>query len=114
MIRRAGCAAGTNFMQLIQILLPLTDNHSNPLPAGLYASIKKELTQKFGGITTYANVPAEGRWKSNGEEIHEPIVVYEVMVDGVEKSWWKDYRTKLEAHFRQEEIIIRALPMQQL
>lgn len=101
-------------MHLIQILLPLTDNHHRPLERGLFAAIKQELTAKFGGITAWSSAPAEGRWKNEEQEQQDQIILYEVMVDAPDAEWWKAYRHRLEAHFRQEEIIIRALPMQLL
>jgi|GEM_PF-7050236 len=58
--------------------------------------------------------PAEGRWRSAQQEITDEIIIYEVMVEAIDPGWWKDFRHKLQSLFRQEEIIIRALPQQLL
>lgn len=101
-------------MHLIQILLPLYDNHGQALPAALHAEVKAALTEKFGGLTAYVRSPAEGRWKDAGTETRDDIVIYEVMVSEVDEGWWQRCRSALEASFRQEEVIIRALPMRRL
>lgn len=101
-------------MHLVQILLPLADNHHRPFPAETFTAIKSELTEKFGGITAYTRSPAEGRWRSAQQEITDKIIIYEVMVESIDPGWWKDFRHKLQSLFRQEEIIIRALPQQLL
>lgn len=101
-------------MHLIQILLPLADNHNRPLHLEIFSAIKQELTEKFGGITAYSRAPAEGRWRSDQHEIQDEIIIYEVMVHSIDPGWWNDYRHRLQSLFRQEEIIIRALPLQLL
>ncbi len=99
---------------LIQILLPLRDNEHQPLPAVLHAQVKQELTEKFGGMTAYVHSPAEGQWQDSGAEEHDDMVMYEVMTPMVNAGWWADYRQELEARFKQEEIMIRAMKIQRL
>ena len=77
--------------------------------------MQRELADRFGGVTAYARAPAKGVWKPRrGRTEKDDIVVYEVMVEKLERRWWATYRTQLEARFRQEEIVIRAQPMQRL
>jgi hypothetical protein len=38
----------------------------------------------------------------------DDIVVVEVMVDALDRTWSKDYRRELEQLFRQDEIVLRA------
>ncbi|MDB6006586.1 MAG: hypothetical protein JWR15_3573 [Prosthecobacter sp.] len=99
---------------LIQILLPLCDNEHQPLPEALHAQVKQELTEKFGGMTAYVHSPAEGHWQGSGTEQHDDMVMYEVMTPMVNGGWWADYRRELEARFRQEEVMIRAMTIQRL
>lgn len=95
-------------MHLIQILLPLYDNDATPLHR-LHQEVKKELTAQFGGLTAYSRGPAEGLWMQDGASVKDDIVVYEVMTDGLDAAWWKEYRHGLEARFAQIEVVIRAM-----
>jgi hypothetical protein len=38
-------------MYLVQILLPVYDNDGRPFPASSYADVRRELTERFGGLT---------------------------------------------------------------
>ena len=98
-------------MQIVQILLPLTDNHGQRFPSKLYRDIKDELTGRFKGLTVYSRAPAEGIWKPRKGTKRDEIVVYEVMVSKLQLKWWKKYRAHLEKLFRQESIVIRAQKM---
>ena len=93
---------------LMQILLPLWDNHGHRLPRHLYEQVQRELTEKYNGLTAYTRAPAEGLWKPGDRIKRESVVVYEVMVPALQKKWWKRYRKKLEQRFRQETVVIRA------
>ena len=96
-------------MHLIQLLLPLYTNEKQSFPAEYYSFIKKELTEKFGGLTAYTRSPATGLWKETHDKtIKDDIVIYEVMCQNIDTKWWKVYKNKLEKTFMQEEIIIRA------
>ena len=98
-------------MQLVQILLPLTDNQGKPFAAALFAQVRRELTERFGGLTAFTRAPAEGAWKDAGETQHDDIIVLEVMTEAVDRAWWSDYRQVLEHRFAQESIIFRAQEM---
>jgi hypothetical protein len=95
-------------MHLIQIFLPLGDNNDRAFPKEDYARIREVLTKKFGGLTTYARAPAEGLWKDdqNGAR-HDDMVIFEVMAEELEGTWWQDYKRQLKITFSQDEIIIR-------
>jgi hypothetical protein len=34
--------------------------------------------------------------------------VLEVMVDQLDRAWWKEFRADLEVRFAQEELVVRA------
>ncbi len=97
-------------MHLVQILLPLADNRGRPLARKKFEEVKRELTERFKGLTAYSRAPAEGLWKPRKRTTRDEIVVYEVMVSRLEARWWKQYRRKLERLLRQKAIVIRAQP----
>jgi hypothetical protein len=99
-------------MHLIQILLPLRDNEGAAFDSGPYEEVRKELTDRFGGVTAFSRAPAEGLWKDGGTTRGDDIVVLEVMTDAVDDVWWCNYRKALETRFRQDEIVIRAQQIQ--
>ena len=96
-------------MHLIQILLPLYDNAGAPLPRELFAGVREELTQSFGGLTAFTRAPAEGLWQDEGETARDDIVVFEVMARDIDRPWWERYRAELEQRFVQETIVVRAI-----
>jgi hypothetical protein len=98
-------------MHLIQILLPLYDNAGNHFGEELYGKVRSELTERFGGLTAFTSAPAQGLWKDAGKTRRDDIVVFEVMAEELDADWWRGYRQKLEAAFRQDEIVIRANPI---
>jgi hypothetical protein len=95
-------------VQLIQLLLPLYDNEGQAFPESQFAQVRKELTERFGGLTAYTRAPAQGLWQDAGGTKRDDIVVFEVMVAELDRAWWADYRVRLEKSFRQELIVIRA------
>lgn len=95
-------------MFLIQILLPLYDNSGNPFPQSEYLRVRNELTERFGGITTYVRSPAVGLWKgTRTKTIHDDIVIYEVMTEQLDRPWWREYRETLATRFLQDMLIVR-------
>jgi hypothetical protein len=62
----------------------------------------------FGGLTAYTRAPAEGLWNSGSTVKRDEIVIVEVMVDSLDRTWWKEYRRELEQVFCQDEIVVRA------
>jgi hypothetical protein len=104
-----------NEMKLIQILLPLRDEQHRPFPTDLYDHVASQLTDAFGGITSYMRTPAEGRWKpAGGTPQEDDIVVLEVMSERLDKEWWHRFRVLLERIFKQRSIVIRAQDTEQL
>ena len=91
-------------MHLVQLLLPRYDE-----------AVARELTERFGGMTAYARAPAKGEWQPQpGETVHDDIVVYEVMVEHLDRGWWAQYRGRLEERFDQEELVVRAHEIERL
>jgi hypothetical protein len=95
-------------MHLIEILLPLHDNGGQPFEAEKYAEVRQHLTKQFGGLTAFTRSPAQGTTTDSGRPVHDEIVVFEVMTETLDVSWWGGYRLHLEREFRQDQIVIRA------
>ena len=72
--------------------------------------MRRELAERFGGVTFYARSPAVGVWKDEkGDESRDEVVVAEVMAQHQDREWWRLYRETLERRFRQDQIVVRAL-----
>lgn len=102
-------------MHLVQLFLPLRDNAGKPFPAAMYGAVRAELTEAFGGVTAYQRAPATGLWEDCGDDVHrDELVLVEVMAESLDRPWWKRFAAALAARFRQEEILVRALPCEWL
>ena len=101
-------------MHLVQLLLPLYDNTGARQPRAHFAAVRQELVDRHGGLTTYTRAPATGLWTGPGAVQRDDLVVYEVMVDELDREWWSAYRAGLEQRFRQDEIAVRALAAERL
>ena len=103
-------------MHLLSVLLPLYDNHGQPLPRELFAKVAAELTATFGGLTAHTRAPAQGLWQPGDDQptTRDDIVIYEVMVESIDRTWWRNFRRQLEQDFRQEHVVIRAQPIEML
>jgi len=96
-------------MYLIQLLLPLHDNHKLAFPRPYFDEVRKDLTDRFGGVTAFVRSPAVGLWKENSDDINrDEVVMFEVLSDQLDKDWWANYRKELQNKFRQEELLIWA------
>jgi hypothetical protein len=93
---------------LLQILLPLYDNQGQRFSSDAYSEVRSKLVDMFGGLTSYTRAPAEGVWESGTSVKRDDVIVVEVMVGSLDRSWWGAYREDLERAFRQEQIVIRA------
>jgi hypothetical protein len=101
-------------MHLIEILLPLSDGKGRPFGREPFDRVREELVERFGGLTAFTRSPAEGLWEEGGKRAHDEIVVFEVMADWIDRSWWRGYRAELERRFGQQEIVIRAREIDRL
>lgn len=102
-------------MVLVQMLLSLYNSDGQRVPHTLFAELRDELTEHFGGVTAFTRAPAQGTWKEHtGEVDRDEVVMCEVMVDPLKRAWWADYRKKLERRFGQQELMMRALQTERL
>lgn len=96
-------------MHLVQLLLPLYAQDGAKLPQELFGTVRTELVIRFGGLTAYSRAPAKGLWMDDADRVdQDDIVVYEVMVEALDRGWWSAYREQLRLRFRQEELVVRA------
>ena len=49
-------------MFLIEFFLPTSDNDGSPFPRDEFDRIRRELTERFGGVTAFTRSPATGLW----------------------------------------------------
>jgi len=98
-------------VQLIQILLPVFDNEGCRFERSRFDAVRARLIERFGGLTAFVQSPAQGLWKDvqTGATAHDDMILVEVMVEVFERDWWAAYRTELEALFRQDEVVVRAI-----
>ena len=96
-------------MHIVQFLLPLRDNEQRPFARADFEKVRSELTEHFGGVTAFLQSPASGAWKEEGETVRDEMLLFEVMVEPLDRAWWSGYRAELERRFRQERILVRAL-----
>ena len=96
-------------MHLVQLLLPLYAQDGEKLPQELFGTVRTELVDRFGGLTAYSRAPAKGLWLDDGHRVdQDDIVVYEVMVESLDRAWWNAYREDLRLRLRQQELVVRA------
>lgn len=87
-------------MYLTQLLLPLYDNDGQNLPKALFAEVRDELTQQFGGLTAHSRAPVDGLWQEDDSHaVRDDLIIYEVISDELDHAWWKAYRASLEERF---------------
>lgn len=101
--------AGTRRQMLVQWLLPLADNQGQRFPRAMFAEVRRELTERFGGVTAYPHSPAVGLWEDDGDVQRDELVLFEVLVAQYDRAWWATYRRDLCRRFGQEEILMRAM-----
>ena len=102
-------------MHVVEIFLPLKRNDGSEQPRGLFGEVRRELVERFGGLTAFTRSPAEGLWEDDsGDVARDAIVIFEVLDDALDRGWWDDYRSGLERRFQQQEILIRATAAERL
>ena len=101
-------------MVLIQLLLPTNGAATADGPAPL-AETRRELADRFTGLTAYVRSPARGVWTApDGHTEHDEVVMFEVVTDTFDRTWWRTYAATLARRFRQQSIHVRACPVELL
>lgn len=99
---------------LVQILLPKETGGGDPVSRQWFDALLKELTDRFGGVTSFIRSSGEGLWQNGSEKKRDSIAVIEVMADELDQGYWRSLRERLERELMQNEIIIRAQAIQLL
>jgi hypothetical protein len=98
-------------MVLIQVLLP-TRASGDPAMTAL-AETRRELVDRFKGVTAYIRSPAKGLWTApDGHTEADDVVMVEVVTDRFDRAWWRTYSATLAHRFAQDAIHVRALPVE--
>jgi len=103
-------------VHLVELYLPVFGMDGRRISSRCFNEVRRELVEKFGGLTAHLRAPATGLWKPGPGHAPERdvVVIYEVMVATLERRWWRTYRAKLESRFRQESILIHSSPVRLL
>ena len=101
-------------MVLIQLLLPETGVAIADGVAPL-AQTRRELAERFNGLTAYLRSPAKGSWTApDGHTEQDDVVMVEIVTETFDRAWWRTYAATLAARFHQESIHVRAVPVDML
>src|SRR4029434_7273207 len=101
-------------MVLIQLLLP-TSGATNADGQAPLARTRRELAERFSGLTAYVRSRATGLWTApDGQVEHDDVVMVEVVTDTFDRAWWRTYAATLAERFGQESIHLRAMPVELL
>jgi hypothetical protein len=46
--------------------------------------------------------------------VRDDVLLFEVMVEAIDRPWWFEYRRELERRFAQDEILLRASAVDRL
>ena len=102
-------------MVLIQLLLPTvvrTGDGSHSTTASL-AETRRELEQRFDGLTAYTRSIAQGVWTApDGRTETDDVLLIEVVTEQFDRIWWASYASRLAARFHQEAIHVRAMAIE--
>ncbi|HVM38271.1 MAG TPA: hypothetical protein VM265_07790 [Sphingomicrobium sp.] len=102
-------------MHIVEIFLPLQRNDGSPQPRETFAALRRELVDRFGGLTAFTRAPAEGLWEDEeGQVERDRIVIFELMAERLERGWWSELRARLERELQQDEVLIRATAAERL
>jgi hypothetical protein len=93
---------------LVQILLPKKTGKGEPIDKDWFETFLKELTDRFGGATSFLRSPGQGLWQAGAGKEKDSIAVVEVMAEGLDRAFWRSLRERLERELSQDEIVMRA------
>ena len=95
-------------MQLVQVFVPVIWKEDPSRFASEVGQVVQELTERYGGATSFLRGAAQGLWKNDDGEVEaDNVVVVEVQVSEVSIPWWSAFQTRLQRRFGQDEILVR-------
>ena len=102
-------------MFLLQLFLPVYDRTGRAFPKAMFDAVRAELTERHGGVTAYLRSPAVGLWEDEDGAIErDDVLLFEAMVDAIDRPWWFEFRRELERRFAQDEILLRSSAVERL
>ncbi len=102
-------------MFLVEFFLPVFDNGGTRFTKEEFDRVRRDLTERFGGVTAFMRSPAMGLWADEtGLVRRDDLVSFEIMTEALDRDWWRSYREQLGARFRQQEIVMRASSFERL
>jgi hypothetical protein len=102
-------------MFLVEFFLPVFDNDGAKFPKHEFERVRRELTERFGGVTAFMRSPAMGLWADDSGTVRrDDLVSFETMTETLDRDWWRNYREQLGQRFRQQEIVMRASAFERL
>src|SRR5688500_1044485 len=101
-------------MHVVEIFLPLKRSDGSAQPGRLFAGLRAELVERFGGLTAFTRAPAVGLWEDGGQVERDEIVIFEVIAEELDRGWWSAMRERIERDFGQEEVLVRATRAERL
>ena len=102
-------------MVLIQLLLPtvITTAGGRESAVASIAETRRELEQRFDGVTAYSRSIAQGFWTApDGRTELDDVLLIEVVAPAFDRSWWQGYASRLAIRFQQQTIHVRALAIE--
>jgi hypothetical protein len=94
---------------LVEFFLPVFDNDGARFGKDEFDRVRRELTERFGGVTAFMRSPALGLWEDDAGKVRrDDLVSFEVMAETLDRDWWRSYREQLARRFRQQDILMRA------
>jgi hypothetical protein len=99
---------------LVQLLLP-ANGAAGAEGVSPLAETRRELTERFKGLTAYTRSPAKGWWTApDGQVEQDDVVMVEVVTEAFDRAWWRSYTDTLAKRFGQESIHLRAVSVELL
>jgi hypothetical protein len=93
---------------LVQIIVPTVTGQGERVSKDWFEAFLAELTEDFGGATSFVRAPGIGLWRDGGETERDTVAVIEIMTDELARHYWSSLRKRLERDLAQDEIVIRA------
>lgn len=97
-------------MYLVEFFLPLHDRTGVPFEPRRLRAVRDALVERFGGVTVQSRAPAQGLWQDQPGDAPErdDVIRFEVIVPHLDRTWWREWRARLEREFGQEQVMVRA------
>lgn len=96
---------------LVQILVPMITGEGKALERKWFEALLAELTECFGGATSFKQSPGQGHWDSGNVVEKDSVALIEVVTVKLDSTYWQELKARLEEELSQDEIMIRALPV---